>query len=60
VFTAIADPTRRALLLRLAGGERNVTELIKPFSIRSASRRSRSTCVSCAMPGWCAAASAGG
>ena len=33
VFAAIADPTRRALLLRLAGGERNVTELIEPFSI---------------------------
>ena len=34
VYGAIADPTRRALLLRLADeGERNVTELLKPFSI---------------------------
>jgi DNA-binding transcriptional ArsR family regulator len=33
VFAAIADPTRRALLMRLAGGQRNVTELLEPFSI---------------------------
>jgi DNA-binding transcriptional ArsR family regulator len=33
VFAAIADPTRRALLRRLSGGERNVSELLGPFSI---------------------------
>jgi DNA-binding transcriptional ArsR family regulator len=34
VYFAIADPTRRALLRRLANdGERTVTELLKPFGI---------------------------
>jgi len=34
VYAAIADPTRRALLLRLADeGEKNVTDLLAPFSI---------------------------
>jgi len=34
VYWAIADLTRRALLLRLADeGEKNVTELLEPFSI---------------------------
>jgi DNA-binding transcriptional ArsR family regulator len=34
VYLAIADPTRRALLLRLAkDGERNVTELLDPLAI---------------------------
>ncbi|CAN5569568.1 metalloregulator ArsR/SmtB family transcription factor [soil metagenome] len=33
VYSAIADPTRRALLLRLAKGERNVNELLEAFSI---------------------------
>jgi DNA-binding transcriptional ArsR family regulator len=34
VFLAIADSTRRALLLRLATeGEKTVTELMEPFSI---------------------------
>ena len=33
VYSAIADPTRRALLLRLAKGARNVNELLEPFSI---------------------------
>ena len=34
VYSAIADPTRRALLLRLArDGEKNVTELLEPFAI---------------------------
>ena len=34
VYPAIADPTRRALLLRLAEeGEKNVTELQEPFSM---------------------------
>lgn len=32
-FAALADPTRRAILARLAQGEANVTELAKPFAI---------------------------
>jgi DNA-binding transcriptional ArsR family regulator len=30
-FSALADPTRRAILARLAGGEATVTELAEPF-----------------------------
>src|SRR5208283_2245053 len=33
IFTALADPTRRAILTRLAAGERSVTELAEPFSM---------------------------
>ena len=32
-FAALADPTRRAILTRLAGGEVSVTELAQPFKI---------------------------
>src|SRR6266436_8630021 len=32
-FAALADPTRRAILSRLASGESSVTELAKPFAI---------------------------
>jgi DNA-binding transcriptional ArsR family regulator len=32
-FMALADPTRRAILARLARGEATVTELAKPFNI---------------------------
>jgi DNA-binding transcriptional ArsR family regulator len=32
-FAALADPTRRAILARLASGEANVTELVKPFGM---------------------------
>lgn len=32
-FNALADPTRRALLARLALGETSVTELAKPFDM---------------------------
>jgi len=32
-FAALADPTRRAILTRLAAGKANVTELAKPFAI---------------------------
>jgi len=32
-FAALADPTRRAILARLAGGAASVTELARPFSI---------------------------
>ena len=31
VFAALADPTRRAILERLASGEHTVTELAEPF-----------------------------
>jgi len=33
VFSALADPTRRAILERLAHGEASGTELARPFSI---------------------------
>jgi DNA-binding transcriptional ArsR family regulator len=33
VFSALADPTRRAILARLAEGNATVTELAEPFSI---------------------------
>ena len=33
VFAALADPTRRAILARLASGEASVTELAAPFDI---------------------------
>lgn len=33
VFSALADPTRRAMLGRLARGECTVTDLARPFSI---------------------------
>ena len=32
-FAALADPTRRAILARLALGESSVTELAKPFEM---------------------------
>jgi len=33
VFGALADPTRRAILARLAGGDASVAELAAPFSV---------------------------
>jgi DNA-binding transcriptional ArsR family regulator len=33
VFAALADPTRRAILARLADGDATVSELAEPFSI---------------------------
>ena len=33
VFAALADPTRRAILARLATGEATVTELAEPFEM---------------------------
>jgi DNA-binding transcriptional ArsR family regulator len=33
VFAALADPTRRAILARLATGEATVAELAKPFTM---------------------------
>jgi DNA-binding transcriptional ArsR family regulator len=32
-FAALADPTRRAILARLAAGEATVTELTRPFAM---------------------------
>jgi DNA-binding transcriptional ArsR family regulator len=32
-FAALADPTRRAILARLAGGEASVMELARPFAM---------------------------
>ena len=32
-FAALADPTRRAILARLASGEASVAELAKPFAV---------------------------
>jgi len=34
VFSALADPTRRAILARLAAGEATVSELAAPFQMR--------------------------
>jgi DNA-binding transcriptional ArsR family regulator len=33
IFAALADPTRRAILARLADGEASVTELGEPFAM---------------------------
>ena len=33
VFAALADPTRRAILSRLASGQASVTELAEPFAM---------------------------
>ncbi len=33
IFIALADPTRRAILARLAEGEASVAELAKPFAM---------------------------
>jgi DNA-binding transcriptional ArsR family regulator len=32
-FAAIADPTRRAILARLASGDADVSEIMKPFAL---------------------------
>ena len=33
IFAALADPTRRAILKRLAGGQASVTEIAAPFAM---------------------------
>jgi DNA-binding transcriptional ArsR family regulator len=33
VFSALADPTRRAIVVRLAEGEASVSELAEPFDV---------------------------
>ncbi len=35
IFSALSDPTRRAILARLASGETSVSELARPFSLRA-------------------------
>src|SRR2546422_17217 len=37
-FAALADPTRRAILARLASGEASVTELAQPFAMSQPAR----------------------
>ena len=32
-FAALSDPTRRAILIRLASGDADVSELMKPFAL---------------------------
>ena len=39
-FAALADPTRRAILARLAKGEATVTELAAPFDLSLPASRS--------------------
>ncbi len=34
IFSALADPTRRAILARLAKGDATVSELAEPFGLR--------------------------
>lgn len=34
VFSALSDPTRRAILARLASGEATVSELAEPFGLK--------------------------
>ena len=34
IFGALADPTRRAILARLASGDADVSEIMKPFDLR--------------------------
>jgi DNA-binding transcriptional ArsR family regulator len=33
LFAALADPTRRAIIARLASGQATVTELVEPFGL---------------------------
>ena len=33
IFAALADPTRRAIVARLASGEASVMELVEPFNL---------------------------
>ena len=44
-FAALADPTRRAILARLATGEATVTELAAPFSHLSLPASSLGACL---------------
>ena len=40
-FAALADPTRRAILARLASGEASVRELAEPFAMSQAAHQKR-------------------
>ena len=39
VFAALADPTRRAIVRRLAEGEATVLEIAAPFTVSDRDRR---------------------
>ena len=43
-FSALADPTRRAILARLALGEATVMELVEPFEMTQPGSRATSRC----------------
>lgn len=43
-FHALADPTRRAILMRLAESDATVNELAEPFDLRLPLSRSTSRC----------------
>ena len=45
-FAALADPTRRAILARLAAGEATVNELAEPFDMSLPASPSTSRCSS--------------
>ena len=45
-FAALADPTRRAILARLAAREATVNELAEPFEMSLQAVRSTSRCSS--------------
>ena len=38
-FAALADPTRRAIIQRLAAGEASVAELAEPFAMSQSYKR---------------------
>jgi len=44
VFAALADPTRRAIVARLALGEADVSELMKPFALTQPTISNTSGC----------------
>jgi DNA-binding transcriptional ArsR family regulator len=45
-FAALSDPTRRAIVARLAKGEASVMELAEPFEMSQPAIRSTSRCSS--------------
>ena len=48
-FSALADPTRRAILARLALGETTVTKLAEPFEMTLPAVTSTSRCQTCGL-----------
>ena len=53
LFAALADPTRRDMVARLAGGDATVSQLAEPYRMTRC-RRSTSTCGCSRTPGWSA------